>query len=116
MQQIFSDSTSGKYQKPYTALKLEEIEESEYFYTSKTPRELYCENTKLPKEFPSLTSKKAAANVCHPHTKSVLIVVSQLPHLRIRKHTIFSGAVTQLRLPVKVHIAVSCYYVVWYVL
>lgn len=70
MQQIFSESTSGKYQKLYIALKLEEIEEFEHFYTSKTLREIDCENTRLPKEFPSLTSKEAAAKVCHPHVSN----------------------------------------------
>lgn len=58
MRQIFSDSTSGKYQKLYTALEIEEIEGFEWFYTSKTLREIYSENTRLSKKFPSLTGKK----------------------------------------------------------
>lgn len=90
----------------HTALKIEEIEEFECFYTSKSLREIPCENTRLSKEFLSLTSKKAAARVCY---LSLIIAVSQLPPVKIRK-CISLWCSHLLRLPVKVQIVISCRY------
>lgn len=109
MQEIFSDSTSGKYQKLYTVLKLEEIEELGCFYTSKTLSQIYCENTRLPKEFPSLAGKKASARGA---ILMFQIAVSQIPYLRVRMCIGLSGVITQLRLTVKVQIVVSCHYLI----
>lgn len=52
------------------------------FYTLKTLTEIYSKNTRVPKEFPSLTVKK------HQQVYAILMLltaVSQVPPLRIRK-------------------------------